>query len=422
MSQPIQFSSIPSPVTNVPPTDLGIVSTAKAIGKGAVEIGKGVVEFGKGVVEIVKDPISGLEKLTSTIVDRPEERERIENVKTALYRNETGPNAGDLVRKLVPNGSGIIDIVKTYPWTISKTVKRDDIPYIRLKEYYVDENIFKAQARFYGFGLSNLLRKKARSSTASYDELFPKGINASGWQYIFPHFPDSTFDISTVAWKEVDLLPAVGDVYGGVKSGISEISSTFSKGVQSGEKGADVPGSPSGLSKFTAMAELAGRAAGTLGKFGLQLTNPIVGIYDRPRLFSRHNERSVTVEFPLFNTVQSEKDALTWERNREFLFLFTNQNLFNKKDFITGLPPVFYEVWIPGQYFSIASCVTDLKVKNLGNLRVETTENGDKRECIVPDAYQVSITLTDMTMASRNLHNASENGDGKKRVTETRSR
>jgi hypothetical protein len=83
-----------------------------------------------------------------------------------------------------------------------------------------------------------------------------------------------------------------------------------------------------------------------------------------------------------------------------------NQNLYNKRDFITGIPPVFYEILIPGQHYSYASAVTNITVYNRGNMRYMEYPNKSadvSPGAIIPDAYEVSIALTDMVMPSKNL-------------------
>ena len=82
-----------------------------------------------------------------------------------------------------------------------------------------------------------------------------------------------------------------------------------------------------------------------------------------------------------------------------------NQNTMYKTSFVTGVPPVFYDIFIPGQYYCWASCVTNLNVGNLGNTRLINNY-------IVPDAYQVEITLTEMVLPSKNQFNARFSGGG----------
>ena len=70
---------------------------------------------------------------------------------------------------------------------------------------------------------------------------------------------------------------------------------------------------------------------------------------------------------------------------------------------MTAYPPVFYTVDIKGQYSSIGSYVSNLKISNVGNIRRMKLEG--LQEVNVPDAYLVTMTLQDMVMPSRNLLN-----------------
>jgi hypothetical protein len=131
---------------------------------------------------------------------------------------------------------------------------------------------------------------------------------------------------------------------------------------------------------------------GALGTAALAASYPKVGISDRPRLWNSHEPRSIEIKFPLFNTL----DPNDWVKNRELCELLVNQNLYNKRDFITSIPPVFYEVKVYGQHYSWASCVTRLVIYNRGNMRLIGGVN-------IPDVYEVNMTLTDMVMPSKNM-------------------
>jgi hypothetical protein len=75
--------------------------------------------------------------------------------------------------------------------------------------------------------------------------------------------------------------------------------------------------------------------------------------------------------------------------------------LFAKINVIVGIPPVYYEIYIPGQHYSYAASMTNLTIHNRGNMRKLTDSGGT--DCIVPDAYDVNLTFTDMVMPSKNL-------------------
>jgi hypothetical protein len=103
----------------------------------------------------------------------------------------------------------------------------------------------------------------------------------------------------------------------------------------------------------------------------------------------------------LYNTLDSED----WKLNRQLCELLVNQNLYNKRDFITGIPPVFYEVLVIGQHFSWASCVTNITVYNRGNIRLLYDKDRDLK-CNVPDVYEINMTLTDLVVPSKNQFQA----------------
>ena len=304
-----------------------------------------------------------------------------------LSEDQMGSSASTFDRKT--QGSKTDDIVHGYPWTASN-IKRDDIPYIVLAEHRNTESTLMRQMQFYGKGVVNTaggaFGAAPKGLLQVYDEIFPD--NPTNNKYIFPYFSKSAFDLGTTKWEQMDeISQSIKDVAGGAADMLDQFSVTKGMGdmVRTGMK----------------VGEFAGAAAMT----ALKGMYPVVGIFDRPRVFSAHNDREITIEFPLYNTLT----PWAWKKNRDFIYRFMSQNLYIKRDFITGIPPCFYRVYVPQQYFCFASCVTNIKVENLGNQRMIS-------EFIVPDAYQVSITLSEMVMPSLNQFQALINGDAQGRV------
>ncbi len=167
------------------------------------------------------------------------------------------------------------------------------------------------------------------------------------------------------------------------------------------------------------------------------------GVYiDRAKSFSYSGgEKSYTCTFPLLNTT-NQADIL---RNWQLLFLLTYQNRPNRIDRVQIAPPKIYEGMIPGVWYSRYCYISNLSVNFVGNRRKMTlyvpiasasgtkvvTGRGSKasgkqepftvRELqlsntpggaagndntrvttIVPDAYQVSITVTELIPESQN--------------------
>ena len=296
---------------------------------------------------------------------------------------------GSLASTLKPNiGGGIIDVVNKYKWTLSNAELTGEVPYVRLIEYKCNESIIGKQLNFY----LNLATSGGTEQEILdvYKGVFSKE-NPTDFSYWFPYFSGTGFELRTQEWKSLD---SVGDSLGAISEGATDLMASL--GAEKFANGAQI------------LSKVGGAVAG-VGKLGIQATNSVVNVFDRPRVFIGHDNRSINISFPLYNTV-NETD---WQDNRDLIYLLMSQNLFNKRDYITGVSPVFYDVYIPGQYYCYAAAMTDIKVENLGNQRLLY---GDM---IVPDAYYVSLTLTEMVMPSKNQFEAITNGAAKKFVNST---
>jgi len=275
---------------------------------------------------------------------------------------EVGAGAGRYLYKVRSENFNVLD---DYRWTLSK--KNDETPYVTLTEYEVNESTITTQLGYYQRATKNLLSEDPMSP---YEGLFPR--TSTGNTFKLPYFSDVNFEINTPVWQSLDTLQEGANVAKGVA------------GFLGGEKAANFVGN-----FMSGTATAAGAVATAV--------YPKVGIMDRPRLWQNHEFRTISIKFPLFNTV----DASDWEKNHWLCWALVNNNLFIKRNFITSIPPVYYEVRIPGQHYSYASCVTNLTIYNRGNMRMLANKSG--KRVVVPDAYEVNMTLTDMVMPSRNL-------------------
>jgi hypothetical protein len=334
-----------------------------------------------------------------------------------------GQNADSGSSPLTFDGSAkTFNIAKNYRWTVSDISKNDEIPQIVLYEHRnLESNIMRSIKFYTGINIENkegdILEKTTEvisdlvdrggeiaanifGANASpknildvYNEIFPD--SPTSLKYIFPYYSKSYMSLQTAPWE---MLDKASKTAGEASGGVEKIASAF------GFKGA-----AASLSK---VGDITSAIAGGV-ETAMSLQYPLVGTNDRPRVFASHTERSVTVEFPLYNTIH-END---WKQNRLFLRAFMSQNLFIKRDFMTGLPPVFYRVLVPGQYFSFASSVTDFNVENLGNVRMMHEGNKSTgKGFIIPDAWQVKITLSELAMPSLNQFQAAITDEAYNRV------
>lgn len=322
--------------------------------------------------------------------------------------SEDNYTAGNSVPKF--NKKGEIDILRNYRWTLTNVKNRDDIPYIRLEEHECNESMIKKQVEMYIHAGANITSDIAVGSTNFFTSLFGTRVSYSreplnvysemypdsptGNYYTFPYFNKTQYELSTPQWQKVD---GIGEALKGAAGGTSRLLKSVGLG---------------GMSSLIDIAEQGAEALTSAGEFALKLAYPVIGVADRPSIFTGHNDRSVTISFPLYNTVLKED----WIFNKDFYTLFASQNLFNKVNFITGRPPVFYRVYVPGQYFSYASCVTNFTVENLGHVTIEKDLTG---EHIVPDAYQITITLQELLMPSLNQFASLRDGTAQKKVNVT---
>lgn len=289
-----------------------------------------------------------------------------------IYKYKSDPDGASLASIVVPAGNnGSINILRDYIWTLSNRANQE-IPYIILREYQMSEALIKQQVdRYTGLiaqGAANIVNavtggKSAQSQSmlSVYKDMLPK--QPTKFVYTFPFFEKTAIELST-SWKDI------ADA-GNAISKLGDTAAALVKGMQ------------------------------VAGSVAAAVTSPSIGIQDRPKIFESHTDRTININFTLYNTVRSED----YVKNKNFIQLFTTQNLFNKRDYITGKPPVFYDVLVPGQYFSYASHVSNLRVENLGNIRMLGGE-------IVPDAYQIQISLTEMMKPSRNQFEAIFTGEG----------
>lgn len=301
-----------------------------------------------------------------------------------LFDNTIKPTStfgtGSLANLYTPPGGAsgakkysYLNITKNFPWTLSESV-RETAPRIILKEFQVNESTIKRQALFYAGGVKNFISN--REPLDVYKEIYSKDL-PTGFVYDMPYFSDINFEVNTPMWASLDTLEQAKNVATGIGAALF------------GKKTGELTGK---------VVDFAGSAA----MAGLAAAYPKVGITDRPRLWNSHEPRSITVKFPLFNTYNPDD----WKTNRELCELLVNQNLYNKRDFITSIPPVFYELLIPGQHYSWASCVTNLTIYNRGNMRIIKDGDGVYN---IPDVYEIDITFTDMVMPSKNMFQSINN-------------
>lgn len=160
-----------------------------------------------------------------------------------------------------------------------------------------------------------------------------------------------------------------------------------------------------------------------LGEFGSEIGANIAkagsgnivqpGSYiEKSKYYSFSNrEKSYQFSFPLSNS--RIMDGLTAQetvsRNWQLVFLLIYQNSPNRMTRDLILPPCIYEAHIPGVWYSQYAYISQLDVEFLGTRRMETInfKNLDNStsiiRSIIPDAYKITIGLTELVGESQNM-------------------
>ena len=126
---------------------------------------------------------------------------------------------------------------------------------------------------------------------------------------------------------------------------------------------------------------------------------------------------STTINFILDNTYDSftDKEGVpSYQKNWELIFLLLYQNLPNKRNRLFFDPPVIYRADVPGVFHYLYSYMSKLEVTALGNTQPrkislnikdnkESTDNKQSTETLIPEAFNVSITLESLLPETKNL-------------------
>lgn len=344
-------------------------------------------------------------------------------------------NLGDELTPKLP----LIDVVNDFPWTLTptKSEARKEAPYIILTEWlqletqlnqcllpYGRDKYFanfttKEQPSFLdsigGFvgTLGEILEGITLEQNQIYKGLFDH-IISTDFIYRLPFFTPEHFKIQN-NWSATDVLDTIVKLQSqglGLGRGIFKaLASKIKQGSDEEKQTDDVLLSlPSIIRQFEI--------------FNLQSRSPAVGLMDPPQLWKSTNHRQYSFSFPLYNISFDNKTKTITEilKNWEFCFLITYQNLINKGNFYTAIPPVFYQVEIPGIHYCKASYMSNINIQNIGNtrlLKLPINNAPENTPVIVPDGYLITITLTDLLMPSKNLLNAVTNRQYRQNIQKT---
>lgn len=241
------------------------------------------------------------------------------------------------------------DMWKDGDWKLTGSFS--EVPYIRLKEHSLD----------FGRTTSNILNliKTAGNIVGSVEKEEPVdpymvmyATTVTGFNYQLPYLKNN------------------GTIRGAIRNNWSE---------DSGGSGALV----NALSDF----------AKPLGDF----ISPGWGV-EPVKKYDNTSPRTIEFSFPLYNTRSLEKANLHYE----FITTFSLQNLKTRTSFLTFTPPKIYEVEMDADGgIAMPAAYASIDVHSIGTLR-QIYDRGQSPR-LIPEAYKVIITLTELLPQSSNI-------------------
>lgn len=348
-------------------------------------------------------------------------------------------NSKNLADILEPNGEyGDLNVIKKFNWTLTPMTPAvaEEVPYIKLREFYLTDSYLNQLFKTYGRSIDNPIDIANAflnpfilngSTNQLYQGLYDH-VNPTNFTYTFPYFTNNYLNTSN-SW--------VANPYFKETIKLQKMIAGYSAATTIAVGGVGLAGLLFAIAPFSGPASvpLAAAAATTLKGIGsvakatksvserfyeIEKLNEVLQIgfnspisdmddpaIDKPFIWSTTTPRTFNITFPLFNII-TQPENTNWQaniiKNWELCHLLCYQNLYNKRNLFTGIPPVFYEIDIPGIHYSKAGYVNNLQILNVGNIRKYTLqlENG-ATEVNVPDAYMINMTITDFFIPSKNF-------------------
>jgi hypothetical protein len=281
---------------------------------------------------------------------------------------------------LKPKGNGVVDVYKEMYW--SNLGDKSEVPQIFVIEKELQYGTWATQLGNLLTQANNLLGGGSGINNSSVDTFVQLyAAENTGFYYNFPWLLKNGDSIRAIenTWESTQGL---GDFLTGASPSMGD----------------------------NVIGKVLGSAVGAvIGSY-----TPGFGFEDTKQ-YSATTQQSITISFPLYNTIDLESAF----NHFSFVNLFTFQCLKTRTSLMSYIPPKIYEVdanSIGGVYMA-AAVVSNFKVDSIGTTRRMSEWSGfGPQEILIPEAYKVTITFTDLLSQSSNVF-AGALGGTKVRVT-----
>ena len=360
-------------------------------------------------------------------------------------RNLSFPGAPTLVPD---NGNNYdVNVYSEYPWTVSDDA-RNYIPKILLTEYKLTQASELNALKQIGFGSvqnAEFATKATGIKGAGLNDLFLKRRQDADNSSLKQNNIVSTQNL----FEDDDMLTGIGDdsdsslapyrnLYTTEKTGwgyilpylgtgnMTDINNTFAEAdVKRYYPGAGTAIKIAGMVTGVKVAPTS-IASELRGVANLPIAN-VAGalIAEVPMSFTKTSKEGIKVEFYLLNTINPEDIR----KNYEFCYLFTYQNLPNRRAINILDSPPLYRATVIG-YKTLPVCyIADLKIENVGAVRLidigpttdknkaansvqRNTNSNSNTVKMIPEAYKISFMLQSAFMNSQNMFVFAANPQG----------
>jgi hypothetical protein len=287
---------------------------------------------------------------------------------------------------MVPTGSGILDVVNDFTWTLSNN--KAEVPVAYVTEYQINSGQLLAGLYYYGKQISDTARglefgsQLERGGPATPDPYqFMYFATPTGFNYAFPWLGSEKFARS----NEFSLDAG--------STGLKEIGNAALAFP-------NTPGEKKGLaSGVRYLAELASGISAGGSLIGNIASKAIVGNIglNSSKSWTGTGGQNYTINFDLINTFNNTNEI---RKNRELAYLLTYQNSPFRRNFAVIDPVCIYQLSIPDVVHFPACYVSSLNISNIGNTR---SLNLDGEVRTIPEGYSFSIEFSSLIEESRNI-------------------
>lgn len=270
---------------------------------------------------------------------------------TLMLENFNGPNWNSAT------GGNNYNIVEDYPWTITDSKQRINVPVIELIEFEQDVSTLYASLNYW-------YTQAAKSKTLTVSDNPYQGLYSAKEtkaRFIFPYFEEYDHNVSQT-WD-------------------------VSKGLLQDEK--------------------AGALATTIQNVQKAMQKAPGSNINQQRIWQGSAPATYTFNFHLFNTIGGTSDnskqikANMVLRNRLLMSALHDQQTATMIS-----PPALFTVKMPGIRYSPAAVISNIVVSNVGQMNQMNLDGVGK---IVPDAYKFAITISELIVESRQLLDSAVN-------------